>query len=62
LASRLTNDGVDIVTVKELPGPADINRMMRYARSSDDAERRAVSGLEKSSDKTVIARRQRKAV
>jgi site-specific recombinase XerD len=41
-ASRLTRDGVDIVTVKELLGHADINCSMRYAHSNDDAKRRAV--------------------
>ena len=63
-ASRLTNNGVDIVTVKKLLGHANINTTMRYAHSNDDAKRRAVSRLEKSSDKTVtvMARRRTKAV
>ena len=63
-ASRLTNDGADIVTVKELLGHANISTTMRYAHSNDAAKRRAVSLLNKSSDKTVtvLARREKKAV
>jgi site-specific recombinase XerD len=44
-ASRLTRDGVDIVTVKELLGHSDIKTTMRYAHSNDDAKRRAVDRL-----------------
>lgn len=44
-ASRLTRDGVDIVTVKELLGHANISITMRYAHSKDDAKRRAVQKL-----------------
>ena len=44
-ASRLTRDGVDIVTVKELLGHTNINCTMRYAHSNDDARRRAVRRL-----------------
>ena len=33
-ASRLTGDAVDIVTVKELLGHANINCTMRYAHSN----------------------------
>ena len=51
-ASRLTRDGVDIVTVKELLGHANINCTMRYAHSNDDAKRRAVRRL-RTSDKVV---------
>jgi len=51
-ASRLTREGVDIVTVKELLGHANISTTMRYAHSNDEAKRRAVQRL-KSSDKTV---------
>ena len=47
-ASRLTRDGVDIVTVKELLGHADIKTTMRYAHSNDDAKRRAVEKLNRS--------------
>jgi integrase len=46
-ASRMTSDGVDIVTVKELLGHADIKTTMRYAHSNDDAKRRAVQRLVK---------------
>ncbi len=58
-ASRLTRDGVDIVTVKELLGHANINCTMRYAHSNDDAKRRAVRRL-RTSDK-VVAIVERKA-
>ena len=51
-ASRLTRDGVDIVTVKELLGHSNISTTMRYAHSDDEAKRRAAQRL-KSSDKTV---------
>ncbi len=44
-ASRLTRDGVDIVTVKELLGHSSITTTMRYAHSNDDAKRRAVQKL-----------------
>jgi integrase len=50
-ASRLTRDGVDIVTVKELLGHANISTTMRYAHSNDDAKRRAVSRLPKADRK-----------
>jgi site-specific recombinase XerD len=46
-ATRFTADGVDIVTVKELLGHADIKTTMRYAHSNDDAKRRAVQKLVK---------------
>ena len=58
-ASRLTRDGVDIVTVKELLGHTNINCTMRYAHSNDDAKRRAVRRL-RTSDK-VVAIVERKA-
>ena len=58
-ASRLTRDGVDIVTVKELLGHTNINCTMRYAHSNDDAKRRAVGRL-RTSDK-VVAIVERKA-
>jgi site-specific recombinase XerD len=44
-ASRLTRDGVDIVTVKELLGHSNITTTMRYAHSNDEAKRKAVSRL-----------------
>ena len=50
-ASRLTRDGEDIVTVKELLGHANIKTTMRYAHSNDEAKRRAVKRLD--SNKTV---------
>jgi len=51
-ASRLTREGVDIVTVKDLLGHSNISTTMRYAHSNDEAKRRAVQRL-KSSDKIV---------
>lgn len=62
-ASRLTRDGVDIVTVKELLGHSNVSTTMRYAHSNDDAKRRAVNRLSKR-DKTVtiVPRTQKKAV
>ena len=42
-ASRLTRNGVDIVTGKELLGHTNINCPMRYAHSNDDAKRRVVT-------------------
>jgi site-specific recombinase XerD len=62
-ASRLTRDGVDIVTVKELLGHANISTTMRYAHSNDDAKRRAVNRLRKG-DKIVamLPRRSKKTV
>lgn len=52
-ASRLTRDGVDIVTVKELLGHANISTTMRYAHSNDDAKRRAVERLNGTGNKVV---------
>ncbi len=62
-ASRLTRDGVDIVTVKELLGHGSINCTLRYAHSNDDAKRRAVDKLG-NSDKvvTIVPRRAKGAV
>jgi integrase len=62
-ASRLTREGVDIVTVKELLGHSNISTTMRYAHSNDETKRRAVQRL-KSSDKTVaiVPRRAKIAV
>ena len=62
-ALRLTREGVDIVTVKELLGHSNISTTMRYAHSNDEAKRQAVQRL-KSSDKTVaiVPRRAKIAV
>lgn len=62
-ASRLTRQGVDIVTVKELLGHANISVTMRYAHSNDDAKRRAVQRLG-TGDKvvTIVPRRAAVAV
>lgn len=61
-ASRLTRNGVDIVTVKDLLGHSNISTTLRYAHSNDDAKRRAVSRLG-ISDKivTIIPRRAKQA-
>jgi integrase len=57
-ASRLTNSGVDLVTVKELLGHSTINTTMRYAHSNHDTKARAVAKLP-TSDKivTVVPRK-----
>jgi len=62
-ASRLTRSGVDIVTVKELLGHANISVTMRYAHSNDETKRRAVERLG-TSDKivTIVPRRAKIAV
>jgi integrase len=62
-ASRLTRQGVDIVTVKELLGHGNISVTMRYAHSNDEAKRRAVQRLG-TSDKvvTIVPRRTKIAV
>ena len=52
-ASRLTRDGVDIATVKELLGHSNISTTMRYAHSNDDAKRRAVERLNGDGSKIV---------
>jgi integrase/recombinase XerD len=44
-ASRLTGDGGDLVTVKDLLGHSNISTTLRYAHSSDEAKRRAVDKL-----------------
>jgi integrase len=61
-ASRLTRSGVDLVTVKDLLGHANISTTLRYAHSNDEAKRRAVEKLS-TSDKivTVVPRRAKKA-
>ena len=41
-ASRLTRNGADLVTVKELLGHSSISVTMRYAHTNRDAKRRAV--------------------
>jgi site-specific recombinase XerD len=61
-ASRLTRDGVDIVTVKELLGQANISTAMRYAHSNDDAKRRAVNRLRSDKIVTMPSQRAKKAV
>ena len=53
-ASRLTRDGVDIVTVKELLGDSDISTTMRYAHSNDEAKRRAVQKLRNGDSRPLI--------
>ena len=52
-ASRLTCEGADLVTVKELLGHANISTTMRYAHTNRGAKKQAVRLLEGRSDKTV---------
>jgi site-specific recombinase XerD len=51
-ASRLTRNGADLVTVKELLGHSSVAVTMRYAHSNDETKRRAVPKL-KTGDKVV---------
>lgn len=51
-ASRLTRNGADLVTVKELLGHSTVTVTMRYAHSNDEAKRRALGRLP-TSDKVV---------
>ncbi len=60
-ASRLTRSGVDIVTVKELLGHANISVTMRYAHSNDETKRRAVERLGTSDKIVTIVPRRRKS-
>ena len=46
-ASRLVMSGVDIRTVQELMGHADINMTMRYAHLSPDHKRGAMEQMER---------------
>jgi hypothetical protein len=41
-ASRLTRQGADLVTVKELLGHSSVSATMRYAHTNRDAKKRAV--------------------
>ena len=52
-ASRLTQAGADLVTVKELLGHSTISVTMRYAHTNRDAKTRAVRLLANRSDKVV---------
>jgi hypothetical protein len=52
-ASRLTREGADLVTVKELLGHSSISVTMRHAHTSQDAKVRAVRLLERSCAKSV---------
>lgn len=44
-ASRLRAKGVDLVTIKELLGHADIRTTMRYAHTNMDAKKAAILAL-----------------
>jgi site-specific recombinase XerD len=44
-ASRLLGSGVDIETVRELGGWADLTTVQRYVASTDDRKRAAVEKL-----------------
>jgi site-specific recombinase XerD len=41
-ASRLTRNGADLVTVKELLGHSSVSVTMRYAHTNHEAKKRAV--------------------
>ncbi|HTV53594.1 MAG TPA: site-specific integrase [Terriglobia bacterium] len=56
-ASRLTRNGVDLVTVKDLLGHANISTTMRYAHSNDAAKREAVNRLGSSDNIVAIVPR-----
>ncbi len=49
-AMRLVLGGIDIVTVKELLGHADISMTMRYAHPSPESKKRALRTLDRKSD------------
>jgi integrase len=53
-ATRLVNEGTDLVTVKDLLGHASIKTTMRYAHSNDDAKRRAVKRLDGNKTVTIV--------
>jgi integrase len=63
-ASRLTRNGVDIVTVKELLGHSNISVTMRYAHSNQETKRNAVQRITSSSDRvvTIVPRTKKAAV
>jgi integrase len=52
-ASRLVNNGVDIVTVKELLGHSSISVTMRYAHTNIESKRAAVEKLDSFGDNLV---------
>jgi integrase/recombinase XerD len=58
--SRLTRDGVDIVTGKELLGHSNISTTMRHAHSNDETKRRAMARLRKRDKIVAIVRRKAK--
>ncbi len=55
-ASRLTRNGADLVTLKELLGHSSVSVTMRYAHTNRDAERRAVGLIARNGARTVTAR------
>ena len=55
-ASRLLDQGMDIVTVKELLGHSTVLVTMRYLRPNLEAKVRAVAKLAADCDKSVTAR------
>jgi integrase len=52
-ASRLTRNGVDLVTVKELLGHSSVSVTMRYAHTNCEAKRRAVGLIARNGAKMV---------
>jgi integrase len=59
-ASRLTRDGVDIVTVKELLGHSTITTTMRYAHTNQETKARAVKSATRSDKPVTVVPRKRK--
>jgi len=52
-ASRLTRNGADLVTMKELLGHSSVSVTMRYAHTNCEAKRRAVGLIARNSAKMV---------
>jgi site-specific recombinase XerD len=59
-ASRLTRDGVDIVTVTELLGHSTITVTMRYAHTNQETKARAVKSATRSDKPVTVVTRKRK--
>jgi integrase len=59
-ASRLTRNGVDLVTVKELMGHSTITVTMRYAHTNQETKERAVKSASGSDKPVTVIPRKRK--
>ncbi len=60
-ASRLVQSGVDLNTVRELMGHADLKMVLRYAHLDDERKQRAVEVLDKPRGNIVPFRGQKRA-